>query len=99
MSETTLAELNAADLAGFMARLGPLFEHSPWVAEETFPRRPFRDAKQLHAELCATMHRAARDRRVALIRGASRPGRTHGPAHRRLHPGARPEPGLTSSAR
>jgi 2-oxo-4-hydroxy-4-carboxy-5-ureidoimidazoline decarboxylase len=68
MSGTTLAELNAAAPAGFVARLGHLFEHSPWVAEETYPRRPFRDAKQLHAELCATMHRAARDRRLALIR-------------------------------
>ena len=55
----TLAELNALDRAAFVARLGHLFEHSPWVADETWPQRPFRDADHLHAALCATM-RAAR---------------------------------------
>lgn len=64
----TLAELNALDCAAFVARLGHLFEHSPWVAEETWARRPFRDAAHLHAELCATMRAAPRDRHAALIR-------------------------------
>lgn len=64
----TLAELNTADRAAFTAALGHLFEHSPWVADETWPRRPFRDAGHLHAELCATMRAAPRDRQLALIR-------------------------------
>ncbi|MDP3073935.1 MAG: 2-oxo-4-hydroxy-4-carboxy-5-ureidoimidazoline decarboxylase [Opitutaceae bacterium] len=64
----TLAELNSLDCAGFIAALGHLFEHSPWVAEETWPRRPFRDAVHLHAELCATMRGATRERQLALIR-------------------------------
>lgn len=64
----TLAGLNAADRAAFVAALGHLFEHSPWVAEETWSRRPFRDAAHLHAELCTTMRGAARDRQLALIR-------------------------------
>jgi 2-oxo-4-hydroxy-4-carboxy-5-ureidoimidazoline decarboxylase len=45
-----------------------LFEHSPWVAEETWPRRPFASAEALHAALCATMREAPRDRQLALIR-------------------------------
>lgn len=64
----TLDQLNAADRAAFVAALGHLFEHSPWVAEETWARRPFRDAGRLHAELCATMRAAPRDRLLALIR-------------------------------
>ncbi len=64
----TLSALNAADRAGFTATLGHLFEHSPWVADETWPRRPFRDAAHLHAELCATMRGADRARQLALIR-------------------------------
>ncbi len=64
----TLAELNALDRAAFVARLGHLFEHSPWVADETWPQRPFRDADHLHAALCATMRAAGRDRQLALIR-------------------------------
>jgi OHCU decarboxylase len=38
------------------------------VADETWPRRPFRDAAHLHAELCATMRSAAPARQLALIR-------------------------------
>ncbi len=64
----TLSALNAADRAGFTATLGHLFEHSPWVADETWPRRPFRDAAHLHAELCATMRGADRVRQLAIIR-------------------------------
>jgi len=59
--------LNALDRTAFTAALGHLFEHSPWVAEETWLRRPFRDAAQLHAELCATMRGASHDRQLALI--------------------------------
>ena len=64
----TLESLNAADRAAFTAALGHLFEHSPWVAEETWPKRPFASAEALHAALCATMRGAARDRQLALIR-------------------------------
>ena len=64
----TLAEINSADREAFAAALGHLFEHSPWVAEETWPQRPFRDGALLHAALCATMRAASRDRQLALIR-------------------------------
>jgi len=74
----TLAQLNSSDRASFTAELGHLFEHSPWVAEETWDRRlgrrslgeagSFRDAAQLHAELCLTMRQASPERQLALIR-------------------------------
>ncbi len=63
----TIHELNDASLANFVATLGHLFEHSPWVAEQTWPRRPFRDAAQLRAELCLAMRSATRERQLALI--------------------------------
>jgi 2-oxo-4-hydroxy-4-carboxy-5-ureidoimidazoline decarboxylase len=63
----TIADLNTLDRAAFTAALGHLFEHSPWVADETWSKRPFRDAAHLHAELCATMRGAARERQMALI--------------------------------
>lgn len=65
---TTLAELNRLDQPGFTAALGFLFEHSPWIAAETWRLRPFRDSQHLHAELCATMRAAPRERQMALIR-------------------------------
>lgn len=64
----SLSELNAAGRGTFTAALGHLFEHSPWVAEETWAQRPFRDGAHLHASLCATMRGAARERQLALIR-------------------------------
>jgi len=63
-----LVALNALDQPAFTAALSHLFEHSPWVAEETWSRRPFRDATHLHAELCATMRGATVERQLALIR-------------------------------
>jgi 2-oxo-4-hydroxy-4-carboxy-5-ureidoimidazoline decarboxylase len=63
----TLAEINAMERGAFVAALGHLFEHSRWIADETWPRRPFRDAEHLHAELCATMRSASRDRQFALV--------------------------------
>src|SRR5512140_1323952 len=75
----TLTQLNSLERPAFMAALGHLFEHSPWVAGETWSKRPFRDAAHLHAELCATMRTAPRDRQFALIRAhpdlAGRPAR------------------------
>lgn len=64
----TIAELNGLDQTAFVDAIGHLFEHSPWVADETWTRRPFRDADQLHAALCATMRAAPRERQLALIR-------------------------------
>ena len=37
----TLAELNARDRDGFVEAVGWVFEHSPWVAERAWARRPF----------------------------------------------------------
>jgi 2-oxo-4-hydroxy-4-carboxy-5-ureidoimidazoline decarboxylase len=64
----SLLELNLADRASFVAALGHLFEHSPWVAEETWTLRPFPSAGALYAALCATMRDASRERQLALIR-------------------------------
>ena len=64
----TIEHLNTIDRAAFTAALGHLFEHSPWVAEETWSRRPFPDVAHLHAELCATMRAASRERQLALVR-------------------------------
>jgi len=36
-----LPEINAATREGFVARLGAVFEHSPWAAEQAYDRWPF----------------------------------------------------------
>jgi len=65
---SSLNDLNQAGRSDFVAALGHLFEHSPWVAEETWVKRPFASAEALHAALCATMRAAPADRQLALIR-------------------------------
>ncbi len=64
----TLAQLNTASRADFGAALGHLFEHSPWVAENAWLRRPFRNAAHLLAELNAAMRDAPPEKQLALIR-------------------------------
>ena len=64
----TLAELNACDAAGFVAVCGPLYEHSPWVAERVCVRRPFASRQALHAALVAAVAEATAEEQLALIR-------------------------------
>ena len=40
-SNLDLAALNRMDRDDFVAALGSTFEHSPWVAEGAWARRPF----------------------------------------------------------
>ena len=63
-----LAELNALEPAEFTRIIGPVFEHSPWVAARTAAQRPFRSRENLHAALVATVSKATEDEKLALIR-------------------------------
>jgi 2-oxo-4-hydroxy-4-carboxy-5-ureidoimidazoline decarboxylase len=63
-----MSSVDAPDRESFVARFGGVFEHSPWVAEAAWERRPFDSVDDLHAELCAAMRAAPRDRQLDLIR-------------------------------
>jgi 2-oxo-4-hydroxy-4-carboxy-5-ureidoimidazoline decarboxylase len=63
----TIEQLNAADRAAFVAAVGFTFEHSPWIAEEAWQRRPFRDAEALLEAMHAVLAAAPKERRIALI--------------------------------
>jgi OHCU decarboxylase len=60
--------INGLDRVAFVERFGPLFEHSPWVAEAAWRDRPFADREELYEALVAAMHAAPRERKLALIR-------------------------------
>jgi len=64
----TLARLNSGSPADFVAALGGIFEHSPWVAEGAWAARPFADVADLHAKMVAVMHGAPHARVLALLR-------------------------------
>ena len=50
-----LAQLNAATPAEFVAALGDIFEHAPWVAEAAASRRPFATVTALHEAMLAIL--------------------------------------------
>jgi OHCU decarboxylase len=62
-----LDQLNQTSLNEFVRICGPLFEHSPWIAERTYAKQPFTSRDALHAALVQTMHDATRDEQVKLI--------------------------------
>jgi 2-oxo-4-hydroxy-4-carboxy-5-ureidoimidazoline decarboxylase len=64
----TLDELNRLDRAAFVNFLGGVYEHSPWVAEQAWIRRPFRHVAALHKAMVAFMRAAPRDWKLELIR-------------------------------
>jgi OHCU decarboxylase len=63
-----MESINELDRAAFVERFGPLFEHSPWVAEDAWTDRPFADQEELFEALRAAMYSASHERHLALIR-------------------------------
>jgi OHCU decarboxylase len=57
-----------ADREAFVATYGPLFEHSPWVAEDAYEHGPYEDRQALYDGLVAAMYAASEDRQIALVR-------------------------------
>jgi 2-oxo-4-hydroxy-4-carboxy-5-ureidoimidazoline decarboxylase len=64
----TLADLNHLEPAAFVALLGAVFEHSPWVAERAWRERPFRSLDELHRAMAGAVDRASREEQLALLR-------------------------------
>ena len=64
----TLEALNTMPVAQFVATLGTVFEHSPWVAERAVAARPFGSREQLLQAMCAVVQAASAQEQLALIR-------------------------------
>ena len=52
----------------FTAAVGPVFEHSPWIAERAAARRPFASLAALHTAMCEIVEHSTTDEQLALIR-------------------------------
>lgn len=68
MNQTTISRLDQLGQAEFVLVVGPVFEHSPWIAAEAWNRRPFGSLERMHQTLCEVVKNAGEDRQVALIR-------------------------------
>lgn len=60
--------INELDREAFVARFGPLFEHSSWVAEAAWADRPFADTEELYEAFRSALYASPRERQLALIR-------------------------------
>ena len=69
MEQVSLDALNSADRKTFMAAIGEVMELAPWVAEETFARRPFASIAALYQAMTDAVRNAPTERRQALIHG------------------------------
>src|SRR5262245_13161462 len=54
--------------AEFIRIVGPVFEHSPWIAEAAWAKRPFASVEELRRALCQTVADAGENAQLALIR-------------------------------
>ena len=63
----TIADLNSLESAQFVASIGWVFEHSPWVAERAWKMRPFADTQALHRVMVAQVERALPEEQLALL--------------------------------
>ena len=63
----TLTHLNACPADEFVAAVGPIFEHSPWIAAAVVSGRPFASRDALHAALCDVVRAAGEERQLSLI--------------------------------
>ncbi len=66
--KTPLKRLNQMNAHGFVRTIGHVFEHSPWIAEQTFKLHPFPGVAELHEKLCQTVKTASDEQKLALIR-------------------------------
>lgn len=64
----TLDELNRASPDEFSRAFGPVYEHSPWVAERACSRRPFGSRLDMQLALYGAVQAASEAEKLALIR-------------------------------
>jgi 2-oxo-4-hydroxy-4-carboxy-5-ureidoimidazoline decarboxylase len=63
-----LADVGQWPLDDFTDLLGGVFEHSPWVTQKAWQRRPFADVAELHLHMMAALHAAAPPEQLAMLR-------------------------------
>ncbi|KWX72402.1 2-oxo-4-hydroxy-4-carboxy-5-ureidoimidazoline decarboxylase [Paenibacillus jilunlii] len=64
----TLEEINRMSKEEFVANLGGIFEHSPWVAEGAYEHIPFHSTAGLHSIMLDTARNAEHSQVEALLR-------------------------------
>jgi 2-oxo-4-hydroxy-4-carboxy-5-ureidoimidazoline decarboxylase len=64
----TLSDINQLDRVRFVAALGGVFEHSPWVATQAWAERPFASIDDLHRAMIDVVRATSREVRIDFLR-------------------------------
>jgi 2-oxo-4-hydroxy-4-carboxy-5-ureidoimidazoline decarboxylase len=67
MRPLTIPEINSLSCGEFVRVFGGVFEHSPWIAEMTWVKRPFAGVEQLHGALCDTVKISGPEKQLGLL--------------------------------
>ena len=59
--------LNQMDREAFVEAFGGVFEHSPWIAERAWSRRPFKNPEALHTAMVDVVRAASPDEKLRLL--------------------------------
>ena len=68
MEDPLIERLGWLDQPGFVAEIGAIYEHSPWIAAEAWRQRPFSDRAALLQAMRRVVRSAPRHRQLVLIR-------------------------------
>jgi 2-oxo-4-hydroxy-4-carboxy-5-ureidoimidazoline decarboxylase len=63
----SLSQLNGLDRSAFVSKIGWVYEHSPWVAEQAWELRPFATIEDLHSAMEHMVELAPTEKKLALI--------------------------------
>lgn len=63
-----LSDLNDMEQSRFVGALGDIFEHSPWVAEAAWAKRPFSSLESLHEAMVRTVQESSSEAQLTLFR-------------------------------
>src|SRR5262249_28852426 len=63
----SISQVNEFTARQFVDVLGPMFEHSPWIAADSYTKRPFANLEELHQALCQTVRNADEGKKLSLI--------------------------------
>ena len=63
-----LSQINGMTPEEFVTVAGPVFEHSPWIADRANAARPFASLDAMHAAMVGVVRRASAEEQIELIR-------------------------------
>lgn len=67
LKNAKIANLCDRGREAFIANLGGIYEHSPWIAERAWTHQPFESLEELHATLVTVVQQASKEEQLALI--------------------------------